>query len=231
LALVRCAWTPRAWRALDAVHWGTLLSALLALMSAYALRGERAVTEVLLALVGVGALCLFLPRLLRRVPSPRHWLPWAVTACTLAIACWHPWPEVAALRERSNLISGMPAAERDLYTWVKANTPLEARFLTPPQEPSFRYFAQRPIVVDWKSTPMLPADVIEWHRRMKAVTARPGFAGHRDMEGFRTLSPARVRVLKNEFGLDYMVTYAGMRSGDGFKLVHRNARYDVYDLR
>lgn len=241
LALVRCARTPRAWRALQTAHWGTLFTALLALASAYALRDERAVTEVLLALVGVGALAVFLPTLVARFALFRFGgarfgalapkLLWAVCACTLAIACWHPWPEVAALRQRSNLLTGMPQVERDLYSWVKANTPLEARFLIPPQEPSFRYFAERPIIVDWKSTPMLPADVIEWYRRMKAVTARPSFASHRDMEGFRTLSSARVRSLKTEFGVDYLVTYAGTRSGDGFKLVHRNARYDVYDLR
>jgi hypothetical protein len=250
LAVVRCAFTARGWRSLKPQHWGMIGLALLAMCSGYALREERRVTQVLLALAlvaGVGIAATALTRRLalqrrRRALADLRRPAWGalsvavqgvVVCAAVAILSWPLSPLLASVPKRSTLLTGWPSAERELYAWARQHTPLEARFLIPPQEPSFRYFAERPVVVDWKSSPMLATDVIEWFDRIKAVTGRPNFANFRELEGYKDLNVAKVHALKAKYGFDYVVVHgAGARGLDAaFKLAYRNSRFSVYDVR
>jgi hypothetical protein len=56
-----------------------------------------------------------------------------------------------------------------LCAWVKQNTSMDAIFLVPPQEQSFRVHAGRAIVVNFKGVPQLSGELPEWRRRLERV--------------------------------------------------------------
>ena len=109
-------------------------------------------------------------------------------------------------RRRSNLLgSDLTPAERSLFAWASRTHP-DARFLVPPDLSTFRLGARRAIVVDWKSTPILPAELLEWYRRIDAVA---GGTGPKTIEeaaaGYRGLDVRHLAWLLTEFDADYAV--------------------------
>jgi hypothetical protein len=86
-------------------------------------------------------------------------------------------------------------------------------------------------VVDWKSCPFLPDEVLEWHQRMKDVTGRPGFAGSRDLEGYNSLDRTRLEALRLKYKLDYVVVRRGREAALGeHRVAHANGAFVVLDL-
>jgi hypothetical protein len=55
---------------------------------------------------------------------------------------------------------------------VKAQTPADAVFVTPPHLGGFTMLAQRAEVANFKCTPSIEADLIEWKRRMDELAGR-----------------------------------------------------------
>lgn len=245
LAAARVLFKPRALRGLSTTDVGTIVAGMLGLASAYALRDSLGVSIVLVAQFGLGLLCFGVcwlstqSALAPLVAKVREWrpivgrvLPPLAVLAALALYANQVNTPLRQLAARSNVIVGLPRWDTELYDWVAKNTSVDAGFLTPPQDPSFRYFAKRAIVVDWKSTPMLPKDVIEWYERMKAVTGRPAFNNAHDLDGYKDLTPRKVSELRARYGFDYVVAYVGVNRGlDTLRAVYRNARYVVYDLR
>lgn len=85
----------------------------------------------------------------------------AALALIIAVA-WGRWLGVDA-------ISDDDADYRRLCDWVRDNTPVNAVFLVPPQEQSFRLHARRAIVVNYKGVPQLSGELPEWRRRLETV--------------------------------------------------------------
>jgi hypothetical protein len=107
---------------------------------------------------------------------------------------------------RSNLLaSDITPAERALFGWA-GRTHADARFLVPPEMATFRLRAARAIVVDWKSTPILPAQLIEWYRRIDAVSGgvQPGTV-EEAAAGYRALDARQLAGLVAAFDVDYAV--------------------------
>ena len=104
------------------------------------------------------------------VPRLRTVLPVAVAIAGLAIALGarraviaHPRVAVASAGSNAD----------DLFAWARTSTPVDAVFLTPPDLPTFRLDARRAIVVDLKSPPLVPDEIVEWYRRLCEVTGEP----------------------------------------------------------
>jgi hypothetical protein len=57
-----------------------------------------------------------------------------------------------------------------LYEWARTTTPTDAVFLVPPDLMRFRLVARRAIYVDFKSPPLEPDGLIEWHHRLRQIT-------------------------------------------------------------
>lgn len=57
--------------------------------------------------------------------------------------------------------------------WVQHNTPVDAVFIVPPQEQSFRLHARRAIVINFKGVPQLNGEIPEWRDRLQAVLDLP----------------------------------------------------------
>jgi hypothetical protein len=66
-------------------------------------------------------------------------------------------------------LDGDDAAYLELARWARDHTPLDAIFLVPPDEESFRVHARRAIVVNFKGVPQLSAELPEWRDRLQTV--------------------------------------------------------------
>lgn len=150
----------------------------------------------------------------------------ASLACVLPIGI----NQMGLLRQRSTLLTGMNRDEAELYEWMRS-TPKDARFLTPPDVEKMRYHGQRSIVVDWKSNPLIPGELLEWYKRLQDVTGRPGFAGGRDLEGYSSMDRARLDTLRARYGFDYVIVRRGREAALGpLRVAHRNNAFVVLDL-
>jgi hypothetical protein len=62
-----------------------------------------------------------------------------------------------------------PAAWVAACEWIRDHAPPDAVCLIPRQAQSFKWYAERADVVNWKDVPQDAAGVIEWHRRIRDV--------------------------------------------------------------
>jgi hypothetical protein len=137
--------------------------------------------------------------------------------------------ELRSMSERSILMKAGGAKSDDLFRWMREETPRDAIFLTPPDVDTFRFWGQRAIVVDWKSTPMVPSELVEWLRRLSDVCGQP-IESRRDLRGYGDLDRDRLAKLKSRYRIDYAVVRRGAERGLGYEAVYRNSRYAVIRL-
>jgi hypothetical protein len=154
--------------------------------------------------------------------------PLALAAALLANDAADP---LRSYRQRSNLITGLHPAERELVEWMRHSTPRDAVFLTPPAIETLRYHGQRAIVADWKSHPMLLDEVVGWYRRIQDVTGRERFRSSADLAGYDTLDQARLDFLKQKYGFDYVIVGPGREHGLRGRRVFANRGFVVLDVR
>ena len=50
--------------------------------------------------------------------------------------------------------------------WIRNNTPTDAQFITPDQQQTFKWYAQRAEVVNWKDVPQDAEAMVEWRQRV-----------------------------------------------------------------
>jgi hypothetical protein len=137
--------------------------------------------------------------------------------------------QLEELPERSLLLRDGGPKSDDLYAWMREKTKRDAVFLTPPDVDTFRFYGQRAIVVDWKSTPMVPSELVEWLRRLSDVTGGP-VESRRDLRGYDELDREQLERLKAKYRLDYAVVRRGAERKLGYEPVFRNQRYSVIRL-
>jgi hypothetical protein len=155
----------------------------------------------------------------------------AVALAALAIA--PPLlPDLKDFRGRSNVFRGLGRQELDLYAWMQANTPADAVFLSPPDHENIRFHGRRAIVVDWKSNPIVPGEVLEWTRRLEDVIGKK-LRGQRDLDGYAALDEERVQRLREKYGFDYVIVRRGGEKnlGGKYKTVYSNGAFTVLDVR
>jgi hypothetical protein len=171
----------------------------------YGDRNAPAIPTLVLSLIGA-ALLAKVGSASTRTIVPARWRPtlakaWErggpTIALVAAIACVAPIGihQMGFIRQRSSLLNPMNRDEADLYAWMRS-TAKDARFLTPPNVERMRYHGQRSIVVDWKSNPIVPGELLEWYRRLEDVTGRAGFSSGRDLDGYNAMDRARLAGLR-----------------------------------
>jgi hypothetical protein len=156
----------------------------------------------------------------------RAWTP-AVLTPLWAVAALVPAWSVAT---RSSLISGLPQAEAQLYAW-SASTPDTSVFLIPPQLENFRFNARRAVVVDFKSTPVSPEQLLEWYRRVCTVSGRDRVSGFAEsVEGYAQLDSTALERIVRSYPFDYIVLPVGhpLQRATLYQPVYENAAYQVY---
>jgi hypothetical protein len=139
---------------------------------------------------------------------------------------------MATIQQRSTLVQGLNRHERDLFEWMRKNTPKDAVFLSPPQIETIRYHGRRAIVVDWKSNPIVPAEVLEWYRRLEDVSGRRNLRGMGDLQGYQALDERRLSELRQRYRFDYVIVQRGRDAAlAGKRTVFANGGFAVLDLR
>lgn len=150
-----------------------------------------------------------------------------LAACLTIAAAWTP---LGAFAPR---IHALPQRQRALVHWVRTTTELDDVFLVPPSLGTFRMFARRSVVVDWKSAGAYGTDILEWYRRINRV------AGHRVRKrthadkGYARMDRARAEELRREFGVRYLVLQKPRAPGapvDIGAVAFENGAYVVYRL-
>jgi hypothetical protein len=97
---------------------------------------------------------------------------------------------------------------KKLCTWISAETPADAVFLTPRLAQTFRWYAGRAEVVSRKDIPQDARGIVEWWRRMNLIHgAEPGSLS-RWRPSLAQLGAQRLQDLGTQFGADYVVTSA-----------------------
>lgn len=101
--------------------------------------------------------------------------------------------------------------------WIHENTPSDAVFLTPALQQTFKWYAERSEVVNWKDMPQDAASVVEWDRRLDAVY----FGIDQRATGLAGLYNHELRSLASRYGATHMIVetrQAEWRDGIGYPL-------------
>lgn len=138
---------------------------------------------------------------------------------------------LAELRKSHVDIRPIERTRSNVYSWAQSNTPLDSLWAVPLDWKDFRLNAQRAIVVDWSATPFYPADVIEWHRRMRDLT---GLSDIRTADqvsaAYEAMDCDRIDYLRKTYGIDYVATRSSAQLPCG-SAAYRDSRFVVWRLR
>lgn len=112
--------------------------------------------------------------------------------------------------DRSSLPSYQQDEKRTLGTyrnwrkacqWVAENTPADAMFITPHEQQTFKWYAGRAEVVNWKDIPQDSFGIVEWSDRLRAL-----YEPQRRYEsGLFSYSDAQLRELARKYGAGFLM--------------------------
>lgn len=117
----------------------------------------------------------------------------------------------------------------DVCNWIAANTPADARFLTPRLCQSFKWRAGRTEVATRKDIPQDTPGILEWDRRIKDIyyyEAPAGLQGPIDSVG--QLGDERVRSLAQQYGALFVLSDRGQLLS--LPRAYWNEEYVVYRI-
>jgi hypothetical protein len=115
-------------------------------------------------------------------------------------------PKPVVYRETfSGLRPAMPADRLfeywvDANEWIRQNTPEDARFLTPRRQQTFKWYAHRPEVANWKDVPQDAATLVEWRQAIHEIY--PPGRGRFDLAAH---SEAELLQLAEKYDADYVL--------------------------
>ncbi len=214
-ALVRHATAPRA------LSMRARVLVALGLLAPMIETGRHLVALVPWPAIAVGSVLV----LLVLVPRVARVAVTALAVVSLAFALWAS-PRGDGLRNATNA----PDEEIALARWVRETTPVDALFLAPPSEYRFRLLARRAMVLDTKSPPLRPDLLVEWYRRLCAMTLYPDAPTFEAVEKkYDELTAEQLQQVAHQFGADYIVVNAPTVFPD--PPLFGNAAYRVYRAR
>jgi hypothetical protein len=118
-------------------------------------------------------------------------------------------------------------AWRDACEWIREHTPVEARFFTPRNSQTFRWYAERSEVGNWKDIPQDPRGLVEWRLRMQETFLNQDPCAWRSwFESPGEKPTQQLRKLARKYGADYVLcpTTRDLE----LELVYRNNFYAIY---
>ncbi len=228
---------PRLARRWNAASLATLVGGVCLLATRESLDKNKTlasvVADIFLVAIGVALIGMLVSQVWKNHRLAGLWgraAPWLSVVAAAILAFQVGKPHLKLLKEHSTLINGIHPNDRALTEWMRDSTPKDALFLTPPGIETLRYHGQRAIVVDWKSNPIVPGEVLEWLRRLEDVCGRP-VRGAGDMRGYDVMDRRRLDHLKDEYKLDFAIVMRGRERGLGYPVVWSNRAFVVLDLR
>ena len=93
---------------------------------------------------------------------------------------------------------------RNTCDWIRGNTEPDALFVTPRSQQTFKWYAERGEVVNWKNVPQGAADLVGWWQRVEELIP--------DLEyGFYSIEMDKLKERMRHYGAEYLVTSHGSR--------------------
>lgn len=128
---------------------------------------------------------------------------------------------------RSSLIKGFPDSEHTLYQWAKTNTNKDSVFLTSPALYNFRLHAQRAVIVDKKSTPILGSEMLEWYHRIEVVSGIRKVKTLKDaINGYSKMNLEHLDSIRNEYSFTHIIVNKDKELGQ-LPIAFENQKYKV----
>ena len=151
-----------------------------------------------------------------------------------ALSFWHigeratasfaaPWPPADAPDKVSD-----PRAWRDACCWVREHTPHEALFLTPRLAHTFKWWASRAEVVNWKDIPQEASAIVEWWQRIRDVHQADESSSVRYYESLASQPSGRIKQLASRYGATHCIT--SRTPPLDFPVLYENRSYRVYRI-
>jgi hypothetical protein len=146
------------------------------------------------------------------------------------------WPRwwLAKLRPQESGLASAEEWHRDWQAvcgWISDHTPADAKFLTPREQQTFKWYAGRAEVANWKDIPQDARGLVAWKEILDELYPRDREHNRQDLAAF---GDAQLRQLATKFGARYIVidrTRADRRIGlpHVYPLVREeNSSFDVY---
>jgi hypothetical protein len=135
------------------------------------------------------------------------------------------------LSRDSDLLGGRDRDVGALCQWLQKSTPVDSLLLIPPDEEAVRFRCRRAVVVDWKATPALPSEVLEWQRRIEDVTGAHPLKGEADLSGYQKLGQRQLEQLRARYGFDVVVLRRGAAFSPAAAPDFSFGRFAAYRLR
>ncbi len=112
-------------------------------------------------------------------------------------------------------------AWRSCCDWIGDHTPSDSLFMTPWTQQTFKLYAQRGEIANWKDIPQDANSIVEWNKRIRQLyppnVRKSGLGQHSD---------ARLTRLADRFGADYILirrrTYSRRLDPGRFRRVYPN---------
>jgi hypothetical protein len=153
-------------------------------------------------------------------------------ACGLLAAGLHLGTVVHARHEM-----GCPRADRklrdyddwrDMCQWIAENVEPDAVFLTPRGSQTFKWYAGRAEVVNYKDLPQDAPGIVEWWRRVDAIYRHDERGERVYCSSLAKQTAALLTEVGQRYAADYMVTR--VRPPLVFDWLYRNGTYAIYRL-
>jgi hypothetical protein len=142
-------------------------------------------------------------------PAARPWARFALAAGLLL--CTAHLMRIAVERVRNPVPPALvrienPAAWLAACNWIRQHAPPDALCLIPRHAQSFKWYAHRGDVVNWKDIPQDAVGVVEWRERLHDVFPTIELPdGPRTLGSPEQLSESRLRVLATRYGASYVI--------------------------
>lgn len=115
--------------------------------------------------------------------------------------------------------------------WVvhSGEIPRDARFLTPRQSQTFRWYTGRAEVATWKDIPQDAASIVQWWRRLRELHGtRRGTSGRGWRRSLLELGPQRLRRLAEKYQAQYVLVEYRPEGPIRAKPLYHNQWYAIY---
>ena len=144
--------------------------------------------------------------------------------------------DLSALRQFPGQHQGVDPDQKELFDWVKRNTPKNSTIVSSPTLPHFSWMSERATVAQFKMVPIDSAAIIEWYQRLQDLSGNnspwrdAGFtAVARLARDYLRLTTVQVESLMAKYEADYFLTT--VEQNLELPIAYRNESYVLYRQR
>lgn len=116
--------------------------------------------------------------------------------------------------------------------WVaeSGRVPVDARFFVPRLGQTFKWYAGRSDVVNWKDVPQDAKSLLEWQSRIKTIYMTDLPEGPRWYDPLTMVGEKRLRELATKYGADFIIAERTDPPAVGLRPLYQNNSYVIYQI-